>query len=362
MASPTLVPGYAGTLPPGHTKEKVDLWQKDQLDRNPEKLQKDLWALREDLSEWPNVPAQATQHCEKIEQELDKIAHRGVADCPACHTRHALKRIPRAKDEVASLVAQLEKDTSEFQQGLAKGKMLGVLVGLQKDGDSYKVVTLKGFSGNVNDEGDWNGWVPPVPRNKGEPVFKNAKGAVVAVPAQLPKENFIGVCAAPKLIQEAYRLGITPIGLAEMYFEPGDSNRHGKLRASCTTCQDNIGIQTCELDEKQQEFLNDLQKRQKAAEELLCETTFEKAARELDRGTGHRGAEIYQEKLDSYRAANKKSPNSTTLRSLKSLADSEASKEQKSKRAAAELAHDQCKQQALVKAQAKRAEAAALFT
>jgi hypothetical protein len=53
-----------------------------------------------------------------------------------------------------------------------------------------------------------------------------------------------GVCAAPKMIQQAHAQNYEIVGMAEAWYG-GGTNTHGELVASCTTCMKNVGFQFC---------------------------------------------------------------------------------------------------------------------
>lgn len=235
-------------------------WAKNHADpnRSIRALEADLRAMQAELSRLgTNAPPGAVAYCGSLEKHLDSIAHR--VKCPRCNEDHGLDRAKKAKDLVMELFKNLEQlgalaDDSglspqqildrSIATGMNKlkdagaGKMLGVLI--CEDG-----TILRAFSGDSNGQDDVPGWSQHIPPDGGTMTTANGvKVPLTALPAVDGTPH--GVCAAPKLIQEAYRLGKVPLALAEVWYGGGNVQPHGALVASCSTCRKNLDVQLCD--------------------------------------------------------------------------------------------------------------------
>ena len=192
---------------------------------------------------------------------------------------------------LAKSIDQMSKTLDE--KGETAGKMIGALICKKKD-PPHEEVVIYGFSGSVRDQqrevttkiarataalakspgapllvqalqaandllpaaalvdGAANtalalagSWAPPLTVIGGQ--MRSAGGATQSMAAlDLIKggNNPVGVCSAPKMIQQAYALGLEPVAMAEAWMG-GGSNKDGELVVSCDTCMSNIGVQLC---------------------------------------------------------------------------------------------------------------------
>ena len=188
------------------------------------------------------------------------------------------------------LIAELDSPGAEEKYGeavlrdLRAGKMMGVLMcaahssvsSSASDTDGEKTVFLYGFSGTAGGTSNVQGFVPPI-LDITEPngYFKRREAEISAMPAGPEKsaasaglqewlfENYVvrnalaetasiravfaargltppggtGECAAPKLLQEAYRLGLKPLAMGEFWYGISPKNEvreQGRFYPSCT--------------------------------------------------------------------------------------------------------------------------------
>lgn len=171
---------------------------------------------------------------------------------PFCYVPH-----PLVKEAADSLIRRIGSDNA--LSGLfAEGKMLGVL--LCSD-DSGGLKTLYAFSGLAKGRSLIDGFVPPIydteklkpavsaedSRRIQQELFRNYKvhnalgeeSCVLDIFAQrgLVPPGGTGDCAAPKLLEHAYRHGLHPLAMGEFWY--GDSpasevREHGRFYPSCT--------------------------------------------------------------------------------------------------------------------------------
>ncbi len=259
-AAATALAQAANAIPDLHAS-----WAKDHTAVNSSRaLEADLRNMKADLTKLgAAAPPGAVQYCALLETRVDHEAHH--VPCPRCNAEHGIPRTPPAKDAIANEVAELERlaglpnedglneqqrrdrsigrDLEALRAG-GGGKMIGVLLCQDAHGAP---VTLRGFSGDIGNRDDVDGWsthIPPV----GQPgsSVQTANGRTVALGA-LPPTNGTphGVCAAPKMIQEAHRQGLTIVGIAEAWYGGGNVQPHGALVASCATCKSNLDVQLC---------------------------------------------------------------------------------------------------------------------
>lgn len=166
---------------------------------------------------------------------------------PFCYTPH-----PRVKEEAEKLIARIDSDI-QLQSTFSEGKMLGVLI--------CRETVLFGFSGLAAGKSHVEGFVPPIydtenlaPGRTAEEsrriqdelfhkyIVHNAKGKKLSI-----KEIFAlrginppggtGDCAAPKMLESAYRRKLTPLAMGEFWYgrSPGGEVREqGRFYPSCT--------------------------------------------------------------------------------------------------------------------------------
>lgn len=225
----------------------------------------------------------------------------GDAQCAALELMAQLDSAKRLDFHLPEEEADSRLST-DYLFGEARGKMFGVLVCRSSSGS---LVTLKAFSGQYNGAWQIDGWVPPLfdlkqwrRVNDGPEREIKRLGAEIEITGphspegkdltevrrersrQLMKElhrlyrihnfrNQIGTlaeafnggngipngtadCCAPKLLNEAARKGLHPLGLAEFYY--GRSNkrgtkRHGRFYSPCREkCAPILGFMLCGLD------------------------------------------------------------------------------------------------------------------
>ncbi|MBL8474397.1 MAG: hypothetical protein JNM98_21595 [Rhodocyclaceae bacterium] len=239
-------------------------WQKNHAaSQSARALEADLRKMQSDLSRLGNdAPPNAVQYCKKLEAKADHDAHH--VNCPRCNSEHGIDRTPDAKAAVDREVKELERlaklpddsgldEQQKRDRAMGKhletlrankgGKMIGVLMCEDADGND---VMLRAFSGDVDGQDDVAGWCQHIPPDGSGAVMHSANGVPVPLSA-LPAVSGAphGVCAAPKLIQEAHRRGLKIVSIAEAWYGGGDVQPHGALVASCTTCRSNLDVQLC---------------------------------------------------------------------------------------------------------------------
>lgn len=186
---------------------------------------------------------------------------------PFCYVPH-----PLVVDAARALCDRIDADP-ELKALFAEGKMLGVLLGRAPDG---RTITLEAFSGLVSGHACLPGFVPPIfDYSAPEGYFRQREAEISAMPAgpdrhrasaelqdwlfrryvvrnargeQLDvKEIFAqrglvppggtGDCAAPRLLQEAYRQGLQPLAMGECWYgapPKREVRAHGRFYPSCT--------------------------------------------------------------------------------------------------------------------------------
>lgn len=226
------------------------------------------------------------------------------AFCNTCGCNHKLPRAP-AMDAAQKLMTSMDQELEiEYLYGKALGKMFGVLVCHNHNGEKK---VLKAFSGQYNGKWEKQGWVPPLfdvklfhslhdpvekqikqlgreseGITKGTAKYKKILQARKALSQQLmkdihalytlhnfrgkqcslfdlfPKENGIptgtGDCCAPKLLNFAAMQGLQPVGLVEFYW--GKTNKsatrqEGQFYSACTDkCGPILGFLLCGIETK----------------------------------------------------------------------------------------------------------------
>lgn len=236
-------------------------WFKDQHERGSRAQEAALRAMHADLARLgADAPAGSQEYCEQFEDVVDEAAHH--VDCSRCGVPHGIDRTPEAKEAVAEMLAELErlaklpnedglspqqirdrKVGQELEKIRAEnGKMMGVLFAEDDEGTIH---VIRGFSGDIGGEDDVEGWAEHVPPGGS---MKSANGVEVPLDALPDMDGGTphGVCAAPKMIQEAHRRKLKPVAMAEAWYGDGSGVQpHGALVASCATCQSNLDVQLC---------------------------------------------------------------------------------------------------------------------
>ena len=244
------------------------------------------------------------------------VANKGCCGyCRQCQQEHYLLAEP-ARKACFALMEQLEKEqnidflapvgqknprcSTAYLSGDARGKMFGVMVASDKDGQLH---IFRAFSGQYN--GLWKvpGWVEPVFELKAfyavhDPqeraikkmgkkirnatssselqelikqrkqmsqqlmkmlhalyVFHNFAGQQAMLTQIFPAEKGIptgtGDCCAPKLINHAVRNNLTPVSIAEFFWgreNASASRKHGSFYPSCASkCYPLLGFMLCGL-------------------------------------------------------------------------------------------------------------------
>ncbi len=215
---------------------------------------------------------------------------------------HILMETLQQKKRVDYSVCQREADphfSTAYLYGDARGQMFGVLVCLDRNGHEK---VLKAFSGQYNGVWQVDGWAPPLFDvekfylinndrdkeikkltrliNQCRPATEEQKALISErkkLSRQLMKNihalyevtNFrgqtkglydifigqsgmptgTGDCCAPKLLNQAAKNGLTPLGLAEFYWgfeNKSQSKQHGHFYGSCEDkCQPILGFMLC---------------------------------------------------------------------------------------------------------------------
>jgi hypothetical protein len=79
----------------------------------------------------------------------------------------------------------------------------------------------------------------------------------------IPTAGQMGACAAPKLLAEALRCKLIPVGLAEFWYgKDTDGRKHKTKYQSCQYCRSILGFALCGLDEVQMKLDRALAQRQ----------------------------------------------------------------------------------------------------
>ena len=191
---------------------------------------------------------------------------------PFCYVPH-----PLVKEAARTLISQIDKDRS-LKSLFSEGKMLGTLICSSPVDD--KCVTLFGFSGLVKGMANIEGFVPPIfDYSNPEGYFKKREAEISAsVKSASPTEDYrrmsaelqdwlfrqykvhnakgeslsikeifalrgltppggTGECAAPKLLEFAYRNGLRPLAMGEFWYGASPSSEvreQGCFYPSCT--------------------------------------------------------------------------------------------------------------------------------
>lgn len=190
---------------------------------------------------------------------------------PFCYVPH-----PLVREAAQSLIERLDRGESldgEALESLSAGKMLGALIALDEAGNT---VTLYAFSGLVGGRSVLPGFVEPIfdwaapsgffrvreaeisamedgvlkSRASAElqdwlfEQYKvlNARGEELTIKEVFARAGLVppggtGECAAPKLLQGAYRAGLKPLAMGEFWYGAASSSevrQKGRFYPSCT--------------------------------------------------------------------------------------------------------------------------------
>lgn len=236
--------------------------------------------------------------------------------CKSCNTTHSLPlggALPKALElmDILEYEKRIDLSVPKFMANPIfstdilwsdeRGAMFGVLVGIDTNGNE---VTLKGFSGQHNGEWSCDGWVEPLvdsinylklcreigeeikertevinslnPSDERYSVLKTerkkiSQSLMVKLHSMYQLHNFngdisslqnafvgkgiptgTGDCTAPKLLNAAAKLKITPTGLAEFYWgreNRSNTKQHKQFYGACENkCQPILGFLLCGLD------------------------------------------------------------------------------------------------------------------
>jgi tRNA pseudouridine32 synthase / 23S rRNA pseudouridine746 synthase len=239
----------------------------------------------------------------RMNQPPSTVASNGF--CKTCQTSHSLP-IGNSRQYARELMNELEtlkrvddgsnpKFSTDYLWSNARGQMFGVLECKNSNGD---IVVLKAFSCQYNGEWLTDGWAPPLFdvnefHELTTPVYKqisdlgekiqanpgqkdlieqraalsrnlmkkihqlysltNFTGETKSLNDILGKQQGIpagtGDCCAPKLLNHAARLGLTPLGLSEFYWgkeSKSGARQHGVFYPACADkCQPILGFMLC---------------------------------------------------------------------------------------------------------------------
>ncbi len=207
-------------------------------------------------------------------------------------------------DKESTVTGRAERQLStDYLFGRARGKMFGVLECLDTEGTT---VIIRAFSGQYNGKWSVAGWAPPLFdltefKNTNNPVERqikalgtqmeglehgseewrtlrqmrrsmsrqlmkdlhglyqlhNFRDQVVSLSKAYAGENGIptgtGDCCAPKLLNHAARMRLTPVSIAEFYWgldNKSNTRHHGRFYPSCREkCQPILGYLLCGAQE-----------------------------------------------------------------------------------------------------------------
>ena len=191
---------------------------------------------------------------------------------PFCYVPH-----PLVREASRALISRIDKD-SKLKSLFSEGKMLGTLICSSPDQDGY--LTLYGFSGLVRGQANIGGFVPPIfDYSNPEGYFRKREAEISAsVKSTSPTEDYrrmsaelqdwlfrqytvhnakgeslnikdifalrgltppggTGECAAPKLLEFAFRNGLHPLAMGEFWYGVSPSSEvreQGCFYPSCT--------------------------------------------------------------------------------------------------------------------------------
>lgn len=172
---------------------------------------------------------------------------------PFCYAPH-----PAVKAAAEKLIKRLDADNDGTAEYLSEGKMLGTMLCRDKEG---RFRELYAFSGLAKGKSRIEGFVPPIydtenlipaesaedSRRIQDELFRryrvhNAFGEEACIKdifalRGLTPPGGTGDCAAPKLLEYAYRNGLTPLAMGEFWYGKSPSSEireQGRFYPSCT--------------------------------------------------------------------------------------------------------------------------------
>lgn len=171
---------------------------------------------------------------------------------PFCYTPD--NQIVDAAEKITKIIA----DNPELHEKFREGKMLGVL--LTREGE-----VIYGFSGLAGGHSTLPHFAPPIldttevselwqspSASKSKDlqdwlfsnyIVHNARGEQASIKEIFAAQGLVppggtGECAAPKMLEEAYRRGLTPLKMGEFWYgespRSGEVRQHGRFYPSCT--------------------------------------------------------------------------------------------------------------------------------
>lgn len=171
---------------------------------------------------------------------------------PFCYVPH-----PKVLAAARALISHIDSD-GQLRDIFSEGKMLGVMLCLGQDG---KELILNAFSGLAKGRSQLPGFVPPIYDTQGltpavsaedsrriqGDLFRlyrvhNALGQEASVEEIFALRGLVppggtGDCAGPKLLEHAYRNGLTPLAMGEFWYgqaKGAEVRTQGSFYPSCT--------------------------------------------------------------------------------------------------------------------------------
>jgi len=165
---------------------------------------------------------------------------------PFCYVPH-----PMVREEASALINRIDA-TEELATLFSEGKMMGVLI---CEDDRGELKPLFGFSGLAKGKSMVEGFVPPIFDTQGlrpatsasdsraiqNELFEsyrvhNANGEELSIKEIFALKGLVppggtGDCAAPKLLEYAYRSALKPLAMGEFWY--GESPRSEVRRSGC---------------------------------------------------------------------------------------------------------------------------------
>ncbi|MBK9167884.1 MAG: hypothetical protein IPM24_10510 [Bryobacterales bacterium] len=193
------------------------------------------------------VLAKALDRMRTTKDETGKTAGKMLGALVCKNAKDELVVLWAYSGEIADGWREANATVSRLQKALQEEKDLpkrGELEKLLKEAE-----TLRDHAGKedaLKEELVRKYWSHAIPQTGPDAVLRSAAGGIESIEKlnHGNKKTPHGVCAAPKMIQQAHQKGLVPIGMAEAWFGGGD-NAHGEFVASCETCMKNVGFQLC---------------------------------------------------------------------------------------------------------------------
>ena len=193
------------------------------------------------------VLAKALEHMRTTKDETGKTAGKMLGALLCKNAKDELVVLWAYSGEIADGWREANAEVTRLQKAVEKAKDLPERTEVEKL--LKKAEELRDSAGKgdaLKEEFVRKYWSDPIPQTGPDAILRSASGAVESI-EKLNHGNTKtphGVCAAPKMIQQAHQKGLVPIGMAEAWFGGGD-NAHGEFVASCDTCMKNVGFQLC---------------------------------------------------------------------------------------------------------------------